>query len=229
MLSTYLPEYLLRGIKVAVTYHCDPHSNHLLPSGDFFPAGKNFTEGWVEFQDKAVAKQVAGALNGQQMGGKRRSAYHFDLWAMKYLPKFKWDHLTEEIAYEKAVREQRMAQELSAAKRERDFYMSRVDKAKAIAAMEQRQQAKQQQQQQQHEVSACDVISNMEPAAAAAGGTAAGATDDSRGNAAAKANGIKRMYGQRKVKGAPSLLGATEVQDELLQLIVTKKRRGLST
>ena len=36
-------------------------------------------------------------LNGQQMGGKRRSAYHYDLWSMKYLPKFKWDHLTEEI------------------------------------------------------------------------------------------------------------------------------------
>ena len=36
-------------------------------------------------------------LNGQQMGGKRRSAYHYDLWSMKYLPKFKWDHLTEEV------------------------------------------------------------------------------------------------------------------------------------
>jgi len=38
----------------------------------FSSAGRNFTEGWVEFQDKAVAKQVAMALNGQQMGGKRR-------------------------------------------------------------------------------------------------------------------------------------------------------------
>jgi len=59
--------------------------------------GKNFTEGWVEFDDKAVAKQVAAMLNGNQMGGKRRSAYHYDLWSLKYLPKFKWDHLTEEI------------------------------------------------------------------------------------------------------------------------------------
>ena len=33
-------------------------------------------------------------LNGQPMGGKRRSAYFYDLWCMKYLPKFKWDHLT---------------------------------------------------------------------------------------------------------------------------------------
>ena len=59
--------------------------------------GKNFTEGWVEFEDKAVAKQVAAMLNANPIGGKRRSAYHYDLWSLKYLPKFKWDHLTEEI------------------------------------------------------------------------------------------------------------------------------------
>ena len=38
--------------------------------------------------------QVVKMLNGQPMGGKRRSAYFYDLWCMKYLPKFKWDHLT---------------------------------------------------------------------------------------------------------------------------------------
>ncbi|KAI7836026.1 hypothetical protein COHA_010110 [Chlorella ohadii] len=97
-------------------------------------SGKNFTEGWVEFEDKAKAKEVVAMLNGQQMGGKRRSAYFYDLWCMKYLPKFKWDHLTEEINYQKAVREQRLAAEISAAKRERDFYLSRVDKAKALIA-----------------------------------------------------------------------------------------------
>ncbi|GAB4820281.1 hypothetical protein N2152v2_007327 [Parachlorella kessleri] len=97
--------------------------------------GKNFTEGWVEFEDKSVAKQVVKMLNGQPMGGKRRSAYFYDLWCMKYLPKFKWDHLTEEINYQKAVREQKLAAEISAAKRERDFYLSRVDKAKAVSAI----------------------------------------------------------------------------------------------
>ena len=60
-------------------------------------SGKNFTEGWIEFEDKRVAKQTAQMLNGQPMGGKRRSAYHYDLWCLKYLSKFKWDHLTEEI------------------------------------------------------------------------------------------------------------------------------------
>lgn len=33
----------------------------------------------MEFEDKAVAKRVAALLNGQQMGGRRRSAYHYDL------------------------------------------------------------------------------------------------------------------------------------------------------
>ena len=36
-----------------------------------------------------------------ERGRQLRSAYHYDLWNMKYLPKFKWHHLTEEIAYEK--------------------------------------------------------------------------------------------------------------------------------
>ena len=43
------------------------------------------------------AAQTVAMLNGQQMGGKRRSAYHYDLWCLKYLPKFKWESLTEEI------------------------------------------------------------------------------------------------------------------------------------
>ncbi|KAL6768773.1 hypothetical protein ACKKBF_B16145 [Auxenochlorella protothecoides x Auxenochlorella symbiontica] len=97
--------------------------------------GKNFTEGWVEFEDKQNAKDAVQLLNGQPMGGKRRSAYFYDLWCLRYLPKFKWDHLTEEINYQKAIKEQRMAVEVSAAKRERDFYLAQVDASKAQAAM----------------------------------------------------------------------------------------------
>lgn len=103
----------------------------------------------------------------------KRSAYHYDLWNMKYLKRFKWDNLTEEIgtctsfsscrlwsrpagclcitslvrrtninlclsAYKNAVREQRLAAEISAAKKERDFYLSKVDQSRAIASMEER-------------------------------------------------------------------------------------------
>ena len=106
------------------------------------PTGKSFTEGWVEFADKRVAKRVAGMLNGRQMGGKRRSRYYFDLWNLKYLHKFKWDYLMEEFRYRQKVREQRLATEISAAKRDRDFYLSRIDEATAIDAMEERKKGK---------------------------------------------------------------------------------------
>ncbi len=58
---------------------------------------KNFTEGWVEFLDKRVAKGVARALNSTPIGGVKRNYYHDDLWNIKYLPKFRWTHLTEKI------------------------------------------------------------------------------------------------------------------------------------
>lgn len=41
-------------------------------------------------------------------------------------------------AYQNAIREQKLAAEISAAKRERDFYMGQVDKAKGIEAMKER-------------------------------------------------------------------------------------------
>jgi hypothetical protein len=44
----------------------------------------------------------------------------------RYLSKFKWDHLTEEIAYERAVREQKLLAEMSVARRERDAYLAQV-------------------------------------------------------------------------------------------------------
>lgn len=101
-------------------------------------SGKSFSEAWIEFEDKRLARAVAELLNGQPMGGRRRSKHHDDLWTLKYLPKFKWDHLTEEIAHEKAVREKKLAQELSSAKRERDFYLSKVAQAKKHEAITER-------------------------------------------------------------------------------------------
>lgn len=59
--------------------------------------GKQFSEAWIEFKEKKQAKAVVELLNCTPMGGKNRSRYKEDLWNLKYLPKFKWDHLTEEI------------------------------------------------------------------------------------------------------------------------------------
>uniref|UniRef100_A0A7S0VBQ3 RRM domain-containing protein n=1 Tax=Polytomella parva TaxID=51329 RepID=A0A7S0VBQ3_9CHLO len=104
--------------------------------------GKNFTEGWVEFLDKNQARDVAERLNGNPIGGRKRNAFYYDLWCMKYLKGFKWDHLTEEVNYQKAVREQKLVVEIANAKRERDFYLQKVDQAKANAAINDRRAAK---------------------------------------------------------------------------------------
>jgi ESF2/ABP1 family protein len=58
---------------------------------------KNYKEGWIEFLDKREGKIVAKELNNTMVGGKTLSKYHDSLWSMKYLPKFKWHHLTEQI------------------------------------------------------------------------------------------------------------------------------------
>lgn len=187
-------------------------------------SGKNFTEGWVEFEDKADAKRVAAMLNGQPIGGKRRSAHYYDLWCLKYLPKFKWDNLTEEINYQKAIKDQRLAAEVSAAKRERDFYLSRVDKAKAVDAILERKKRKKMEgdggegnrnadKQQQAEGSA--------PAAADGGGS--GKKDSRQGG-----DGVRtlRTYGQRKVKADPvNDDDAPVVSRGVLEMIAGKKSK----
>jgi ESF2/ABP1 family protein len=57
---------------------------------------KKFLEGWVEFEDKKVAKKVAGMLNAERIGNKKGDLLYDDLWNLKYLSGFKWHHLTEE-------------------------------------------------------------------------------------------------------------------------------------
>ncbi|KAJ6949439.1 hypothetical protein NC651_003432 [Populus alba x Populus x berolinensis] len=107
-----------------------------------------YSEGWVEFASKSNAKRVANLLNGEQIGGKKRSQFYYDHWNIKYLSKFKWDNLTDEIAYKKAIREQKLALEISAAKRERDFYLKKVDQSRALSSIEERMKKKQKVQQE---------------------------------------------------------------------------------
>ncbi|XP_058087876.1 pre-rRNA-processing protein ESF2 [Magnolia sinica] len=124
--------------------------------------GQEFSEGWVEFTKKSVAKWVANMLNGEQIGGKKRSSFYYDLWNIKYLSKFKWDNLTEEIAYKNAIREQKLALEISAAKKERDFYLSKVDKSHALSSIRERLKKKQKVQ-EGSESNANTVVDILEP------------------------------------------------------------------
>ncbi|KAI9098140.1 hypothetical protein DFS34DRAFT_642869 [Phlyctochytrium arcticum] len=134
---------------------------------------QNYTEGWIEFEDKKVARVVAQHLNGKQLGGKKRNFYYDDLWNLKYLPRFKWNNLTEQIAYELKVREQRLKTEMAHAKRENKAYLKNVGKAKMVEALEQKKADK------------------KRKAEADAGGDS--------GAAAASQKEIRRRFKQRKV------------------------------
>ncbi|KAM4696696.1 activator of basal transcription 1 [Rhinophrynus dorsalis] len=94
---------------------------------------RDFTEGWVEFRDKRVAKLLATSLNNTPMGTRKKNRFHDDLWNMKYLHRFKWSHLSERLAIERQVRQQRMRAEVSQAKRETNFYLQNVERSKKFS------------------------------------------------------------------------------------------------
>ena len=62
------------------------------------------------------------------ISGKRKNKWRDELWNLKYLHRFKWAHLNERLAYEKAVHGQRMRTEISQAKREANFYIQNAEK-----------------------------------------------------------------------------------------------------
>lgn len=90
---------------------------------------RNYAEGWIEFEDKRVARRVAESLNATPIGGRKGNFFHDDLWCLKYLPKFKWHHLTERVAYDRAVREKRLQAEMAQVQRESNLYVEQATKA----------------------------------------------------------------------------------------------------
>jgi len=89
-----------------------------------------FTEGWVEFSNKHVARNVATTLNNTQVGGKRRSPWYSELWNIKYLPRFTWGLLNERLAYERAIHKSRLRTEVAIVKRETEHFARSVRQAK---------------------------------------------------------------------------------------------------
>ena len=60
------------------------------------------------------------------------------LWNLKYLNKFKWSHLTEKVAYERRVREQKLRVEMMQARRENAAYVEMVETGKKLDKIEER-------------------------------------------------------------------------------------------
>ena len=73
----------------------------MLCCAEFDQQGKQTTVS--QFKDKRVARSVAEMLNAQPIGGKKGSRWRDDVWTMKYLPKFKWHMLTEQIGKPRSI------------------------------------------------------------------------------------------------------------------------------
>lgn len=90
---------------------------------------RHFTEGWVEFESKRAAIFIASELNTKSISDKKGSRFYDTFWSLKYLPRFKWTHLSERLAYEKAVYRQRLKAEVSQARKEAAFFQANLDKS----------------------------------------------------------------------------------------------------
>lgn len=90
-----------------------------------------FSEGWIEFMSKKIARRVAEQLNCTQVGGKNKRAKRYStLWNIKYLPRFKWHHLSERLKYEMEAKKQQMKAEISQVKKEADNFEASVRRGK---------------------------------------------------------------------------------------------------
>lgn len=87
-------------------------------------------------------------------GGKKRDFYAEDLWNIKYLSGFKWQHLTEKMgtlecifirqvittlpAYEKRVRAEKLRNEIAQAKKDNEFFLQKVEQSHQLSGIQKR-------------------------------------------------------------------------------------------
>lgn len=64
------------------------------------------------------------------------------LWNLRYLNKFKWSHLTEKVAYERRVREQKLRVGMMQARRENAAYVEMVETGKKLDQIEDRKRTR---------------------------------------------------------------------------------------
>lgn len=91
-----------------------------------------FTEGWIEFEKKKIAKWIAQNLNAQPISTKKGSKFCDILWNIKYLSGFKWIHLSERLTYERTVANQKLRLATSKARHEANFFQNNIDKSERI-------------------------------------------------------------------------------------------------
>ena len=100
----------------------------------------NFTEGWVEFEKKKLAKWVSENINNTPISTKKGSVFCDISWNLKYLPRFKWIHLSERLTYERAVHKQKLQIATSKARKEANFYQHNLDKSEKYTKIKKKYQ-----------------------------------------------------------------------------------------
>ena len=148
---SYIPEGLtVKLLREIFSQFGDIGRIYLAPNRDIKTKKKSrrrieYLEGWIEFKKKRVAKRVASSLNGTELSFARRGCkLNGQVWSLKYLHRFKWAHLTEDIAHDKAVRDQKLRLGIGQAKKQVNFYQKmteRSNKKKKQASNEDEHQA----------------------------------------------------------------------------------------
>ncbi|WFD22299.1 RNA-binding ATPase activator esf2 [Malassezia equina] len=105
----------------------------------------HFSEGWIEFLSKKVARTAAEMLNAQPIGAlggashsSRKSQsgagvvnrWKDDVWTMKYLQGFRWPMLMEQMSHERASHAARLRMELSQSAHEQRDYLKKVERSR---------------------------------------------------------------------------------------------------
>jgi ESF2/ABP1 family protein len=85
---------------------------------------------------------VAESLNNTCIGGKKSDYYHDDIWNLKYLNKFKWEYLTEKLAYERRVREMKMKATMAQSKKTNAEMKQLIEQTKVQEIIHQRKKVR---------------------------------------------------------------------------------------
>ena len=103
---------------------------------------KRYVEGWVEFEDRKIAKRVGMCLNNTPISNFKRSVHYGQMWNVKFLRKFQWSHLTEKVAYERRVKEHKLKIEMMQVKKENASYKQLVERGQTMDKIEARKKRK---------------------------------------------------------------------------------------
>lgn len=101
-----------------------------------------YTEGWIEFASKKMAKHCAEALNAQLIGGRKGGFYHDDLWNMKYLRGMAWDELMAGIREERREEEGRRDEERRKIAAETKAFVEGVEQSKRLEGIKRKRRSK---------------------------------------------------------------------------------------